>query len=377
MRLVNGGFASTTFDYVRFFAALAVLFGHGVIRFFGPYDPTNNNGYLEKAFRVLFSGYGSHGVTVFFVLSGFFIGASVLNQFKQNRFHFRDYFFKRYIRLSIVLIPGLALGYLLDSLGLVWFSEDAIYSGGKIMGSITSDGVSLPILAGNLMYTQSILVPTLGTNGALWSLSNEFWYYMLFPFLVWIFASNTEFLQRILASIVFVGISLCVGGSIMLLFPIWLTGLVLVYSGESVKANTKHTRWLWLSGLLFLATLLMVRLLPSFEYKFIERAIVTVPFVVFCIAILRADRPIKPPAKNTFFSAESLAGFSYTLYVIHTPLLCFMRGWLINGDEVWQVTPSSILAFFTIVLGIIITAFGLAQVTEKHTHTLYKKFNLR
>ena len=36
---------------------------------------------------------------------------------------------------------------------------------------------------GNLVFLQTILVPTYGTNALLWSLANEFWYYMLFPLL--------------------------------------------------------------------------------------------------------------------------------------------------------------------------------------------------
>ena len=37
------------------------------------------------------------------------------------------------------------------------------------------------ILFSNIFFLQGIYTPTFGTDGALWSLANEFWYYLLFP----------------------------------------------------------------------------------------------------------------------------------------------------------------------------------------------------
>jgi peptidoglycan/LPS O-acetylase OafA/YrhL len=34
---------------------------------------------------------------------------------------------------------------------------------------------------GNLAFLQTIAVPIFGTNGPMWSLANEFWYYLIFP----------------------------------------------------------------------------------------------------------------------------------------------------------------------------------------------------
>src|SRR6202030_3749589 len=39
------------------------------------------------------------------------------------------------------------------------------------------------IFLGNLFFVQTILCRTFGSNGPLWSLANEFWYYLLFPLL--------------------------------------------------------------------------------------------------------------------------------------------------------------------------------------------------
>ncbi|WP_082628990.1 acyltransferase [Alishewanella sp. WH16-1] len=95
--LIKDGFASTTFDYIRFIAAFAVLLGHGISRFFGFYDENTANGILEKVFRVVLSGYGSHGVTVFFVLSGFFIGLSFFKQYNSGNFRLSNYILRRWV----------------------------------------------------------------------------------------------------------------------------------------------------------------------------------------------------------------------------------------------------------------------------------------
>ena len=49
-------------------------------------------------------------------------------------------------------------------------------------------GASRPVdddFAGNALFLQTILVPVLGTNGPLWSLAYEFWYYAVFPLFGW------------------------------------------------------------------------------------------------------------------------------------------------------------------------------------------------
>src|ERR1035441_502485 len=43
---------------------------------------------------------------------------------------------------------------------------------------------TLPAFFGNLFFLQSVVSPVFGSNGPLWSLSYEFWYYILFPVLM-------------------------------------------------------------------------------------------------------------------------------------------------------------------------------------------------
>jgi peptidoglycan/LPS O-acetylase OafA/YrhL len=83
-----------------------------------------------------------------------------------------------------VLVPALVLGVLWDRSGIELVGSGGIYSGSVPNASILSTvlpSLRWPVFFGNLFFLQTIAVPSLGSNGPLWSLSNEFWYYIMFP----------------------------------------------------------------------------------------------------------------------------------------------------------------------------------------------------
>jgi peptidoglycan/LPS O-acetylase OafA/YrhL len=72
---------------------------------------------------------GHEAVMVFFVLSGFLVGGSVLKLMSRDLWSWNNYLIKRLTRLWIVLIPALLLGLALDLGGSHIFSGTAsIYS---------------------------------------------------------------------------------------------------------------------------------------------------------------------------------------------------------------------------------------------------------
>lgn len=111
--------------------------------------------------------FGSESVIVFFVLSGFVIKYTYE---KSKDKSFRYYFTRRFIRLYIPLIFIFLMGYLMKC-----------YSQG------TMANPELTTLMGNLFMLQdvitlkpNVLCGTYMGNGVLWSLSYEWWFYMLF-----------------------------------------------------------------------------------------------------------------------------------------------------------------------------------------------------
>jgi peptidoglycan/LPS O-acetylase OafA/YrhL len=190
---------SVWLDLVRFLAALSVAFYHFSYERF-------TDGFLSPVEN---SALGHNAVVVFFVLSGFVIFHSVLNR----DMSFSDYFSKRITRLYSVLIPALFIVLLVDKFGELLYSD--IYD-----GKSESNYFFLRFII-NATFLQEIHNFSFRylSNGPLWSLGYEFWYYVIFGFIFFVKNSLFRF-ALIVSSVLFVGLK------IIILFPVWLLGLV-------------------------------------------------------------------------------------------------------------------------------------------------------
>lgn len=115
-------------------------------------------------FPILIS-YAQVAVMLFFILSGFVIQYSFM---KNEDKSFKMYFFKRFTRIYIPLVCVFALSYFIQ-----------IFQG-------ELQDFSIRILLANLLMLQDmpwrpgLISTTIFGNYPLWSLSYEWWYYMLF-----------------------------------------------------------------------------------------------------------------------------------------------------------------------------------------------------
>ena len=191
-------------DAMRGLAALVVAIGHGRGLFF----PSLTNALLAgetvehaHADPIMGLTLGHEAVMVFFVLSGYLVGGSVLKSFAADRWLWSGYLVKRLVRLWIVLVPAVFIGVLIDNIGLNLFSAaGSIYSAPPGQDYVWPDAVrsgsNIWIVTGNLLFLQGIFIPTAGLNVALWSLSNEFWYYLMFPMLLLVFQRGATKARR-------------------------------------------------------------------------------------------------------------------------------------------------------------------------------------
>jgi peptidoglycan/LPS O-acetylase OafA/YrhL len=115
-----------------------------------------------------FTGLGHQVVIVFFVLSGFWVGGSVLR--KGSQFSLLIYGLNRMTRLWTVLVPSLLFTAISDTL-TARFSPD-ILSGDYLV--IWNSGPNPEIypnsvltLLGNLFFLQTVSVPVFGINSPL------------------------------------------------------------------------------------------------------------------------------------------------------------------------------------------------------------------
>jgi peptidoglycan/LPS O-acetylase OafA/YrhL len=361
--------ASVLFDLLRGLAAFLVLLEHWRNLFFVDF-PQLIRHRLIFAVPYLLSSAGHQAVVVFFVLSGYFISGAVFRAVERNQWLWSDYLLRRLVRLWVVLVPALLLCLLWDKLGIYLGHSPALY-GGNVNNHMTGNIHQLlapSTFFGNLFFVQSILVPVFGSDGALWSLANEFWYYILFPLGLFTLRRATPIAHRLLYASLFFLVAWFVRGGILSGFPIWLMGTLLLFLPKPSFAPSL-TRCLRPIAAVFYAVvffaLTKVHSIPGLLSDYLL-TLFTFPFLWL---LLSADRaPVSQAAKAVYASRE-LARFSYTLYAVHTPLLVFFVSLLI-GDDRWFPTSAHILVALAALGAALLYAYALACAAEFRTDTL-------
>jgi peptidoglycan/LPS O-acetylase OafA/YrhL len=282
-----------------------------------------------------------------------------------------DYFARRIVRLWLVLLPALAAGTVWDAIGSRLHAAPALYAGlvpNHTIGNLAASFTAAAFL-GNIVFLQTILVAPFGSNGALWSLANEFWYYVLFPILFCAFRKDTSSVRRVLYLSAGAFVCIFVGRDIVAAFPIWLLG-ALLYQLPIVNIGTR-IRWLVAVAYtgFFFAMCLASRgriSLPgstglSGDY------ILAVATVAFLWVLLGARG--KAPERFYVSTARITARFSYSLYLAHTPFLVFMTA-ILAHDSRWQLEPGHFTLALAVFTGAIIYSLIFASLTEFHTDSV-------
>jgi peptidoglycan/LPS O-acetylase OafA/YrhL len=314
------------------------------------------------------TGFGNQAVMVFFVLSGFLISSVIIRRRFFGNWSWRDYTIDRASRLYVVLIPGLLFGLLWDKMGSVLFAFNHIYSQ-PVDGfglAVAQNQLTPSVFLGNLFFLQTILCPTFGSNGPLWSLANEFWYYVLFPVAL---LSGIAWVGHSLRTAVPLGIlTACLvvflGPRILGGFVIWLSGTILVFAYANWTFPTRGWLSVYIVATIFLLAGCLIASRIGRWVIFGNDLGVGISFSLFLFAVLQMDAAKE---KSVYPSAAHfLAGFSYSLYVLHFPLLLFLRAWLVPAQR-WQ--PDVLHLTYGLVLGMITLGFAwlVSLITEKKT----------
>jgi len=366
-------------DALRGLAAFSVLLNHWRDALFVDYSDLGNHNPL-MAFTYLITGLGRQWVIVFFVMSGYLVGGSVLRTLRSQTWSWRDYLLARLTRLYVVLIPALLLGSCLDWVGLHIRNSSDLYSGHSGMHSLTVDvhsRLNLPTFVCNSVFLQTLVIPashgwqapTLGTNGPLWSLSNEFWYYLAFPLLALLIAGVEPLWARITYGI---GLALwgwLVGAGIVLLGIPWLFGVLIHYLPvmPPLRSWVRVLFMLTAVGLLG-GSLLLGRLFPGLTFDLL----LGVGVAVAIWLILHCATSSLP--RWYVIVAQRMARSSYTLYLAHFPLLILLKALLdlprsnLNWHSLWEA--------FAVLLVIFVYAQLVYEGFEKNTDRVRKWIKL-
>lgn len=359
---------NTSLDILRFGAALLVLLEHARAAIFIPYGSVEQNRFLLAPFYALTS-MGHEAVMIFFALSGYLVGGHVLTRMREGRWSTLDYVLRRMTRLWIVLIPALALTFLVDQLSIS-MGHGSLYDGtylGQIVPSLPTSAepasYSLTTLLGNVFFLQTILVPVYGSNGPLWSLAYEFWYYVLFPPLAWVMFGGGSLPARILSLAAATAIALWLPWEIVRLGFVWLAGVAafIVQMMWSDSREGLPGRFGWVGFIVIAAVALSSVLTAAVDALLLGLAVA-------------ASLPLI--GKQTWASnglrkaAEFGAEMSYSLYLFHFPIVVAVAGFVTLPA---RLMPS--LGAFALFLGISIAALLISTLFwaafESRTQSVY------
>ncbi len=352
--------ASVLLDLVRASAALLVCLEHWRNLLYVDYRQIAAHRTVFAVPYVLTDA-GHQAVVIFFVLSGYLISGSVFRMTQRGEWSWKLYLTHRLVRLWIVLVPALVLGALLDSTGLGLHLAPALYAGqtGTHMLGDIAQSLHVPVFFGNLFFLQTILVPAFGSNGPMWSLANEFWYYVLFPCAFLALRKGTNPGARILNVSAFIACAWFIGKDILLLFPLWLLGtlLAVVPAPRSGPAIRILAAVLYCPLLFFLAKTHVVQGVAS-DYL--------LGAATFVLIWLLLGAKSAAPENAGVHLARVGARFSYTLYLVHVPLLVLLTA-LIAGESRWQPDARHLIYGFGALLLAIGYSYAVACATEFRT----------
>ena len=357
---------SVHLDAVRGAAALVVVLGHTRSLYFSSVASNAPKSDMAATTQIVQSTVtpastddvkitiGNEAVMIFFVLSGFLVGGSVIKSLNKRRWSWKDYMAKRLTRLWVVLIPALLLGCLIDHVGIKLFSgQQSIYAAPPRQLIVVGDPalhLGARVWLGNALFTQGVLVENYGVNESLWSLAYEFWYYLLFPMLALAVLARAGVAMRLVWGALAIGVGYFVGIEIMKLFPVWILGagvaaLPTIFSGKMAKRLAMVT-----AGMMVVA-LPLVRRAPVGIYTAEWGVAIVAACLIYLIKHLTEQR------RHDWYAGVSgfFSRISYTLYLVHLPLAVFACGVLNRPWHVWAKTGTN-LSIWIAMNGVLIGA---------------------
>jgi len=321
------------FDFLRGLCAVLVLTAHvRALTFITFPSSAQAVDLIGRAFYFL-TGFSHQAVIVFFVLSGFFIIKTVHGAILRKSWSPKVYAINRMSRLWTVLLPALLLTLLWDKIGLNFFINILPYSGDmkNIPGIYPVNNLGFLTFFGNLFFLQTIFTHVYGTNVALWSLANEFWYYFIFPLFYFAVINYYRPFIRVMSFCLAVALSIMVGKGIMMYFPIWLMGgltYLLIKKGDIAFLKNRFAYFLMI--IIFFVELIFVR----FNYF---HFILNDYSLAFVLSLLLYNLSFKKMDNiNLKNVVVNLSNVSYSLYLTHVSFAALVVAFFFKQKIGWS-----------------------------------------
>lgn len=359
----------------RWMAALVVVLAHLRAILFVGWDalPAGAHNIAVATFYALTS-FSHEAVIVFFVLSGFLVGGVNFDRALRGRFDAGSYGIDRFTRIYVTLLPALVLTVVADQVGMRMLDWTGYYDGTNplmaerfVPAIQAKQGAS--IFLGNLFMIQPVYVPVLGSNFPLWSLSYEVWFYFWFGLLASA-AISKSWLAKALLLIGTLALGWLFQWLALFYLAIWCLGIIAAL-------------WpLWPKGIVGP----LVGLCASFALA----ASGFTDMTVGDLSINLSDIPLSisfawllhgmKDSRSQFLDRmepanQRLSDFSYSLYVIHFPLILLVSGALSAMLGLARALPNGLvptdarsgIVYIGTVAVVVLAAFCFSWLFERRT----------
>ncbi|MET3911288.1 diketogulonate reductase-like aldo/keto reductase/peptidoglycan/LPS O-acetylase OafA/YrhL [Bradyrhizobium sp. S3.3.6] len=321
-------------DLARGLAAVEVLAFHSYQLMFMEKLPGEN---YDPAIRLVYSvlwtlsAHGPAAVLVFFVLSGYLVGGPALVRNMRGRLHAVDYFSARVSRLYVVLLPALTVSfsaYVSARQSGAWQAYVSSHLDVYNSAAIFQAPIGAATAICNGLFLQTIACSEFAGNAALWSLSNEFWYYVLF-FAIISARKIPAYILLIIAVLAlfvmaehFESRGTHAGLKLLFFFAIWSLGVIAYAVVVPI--------WVWCCSFVVstvgLYVLASKGLVPQWAAFSLAVGLGTTAFIVG-IDYLKVSLP------SSLRIGGELAKISFSLYAIHYPILLLLNVTVASGRQ--------------------------------------------
>jgi len=356
-----------------------VVIGH----FLTKYQPA-----LNTSSFTLGSTLGGVAVLLFFVLSGLLICYSLLNKIENKQYRFRNFLVDRFSRIYSGLVPALLLTSIFVL--LIYFVNHVYFDSLCTMQS-TPSLLNLGMTLGMLdrfpasLFGLTLPIPIVtpfGFNGILWTLVVEWWVYMIFG---WFVLGSLGFVGKREKNrpywVLFFAVAALLSLILITLFQeyssfiiVWFVGALMMLpisnSGFTGKLSSSYARKV-LVGLLLVflvTTLLDLYSIYAWSHQYYDVLLGLLLSICIFLGVLllngkNSDRASKLILNKDFVKTASIgAGFSYTLFLTHYPIVIFLNGLNFSFNRYFLIIP--------ILLITNAIAFVIASFTEKKNKQL-------
>jgi peptidoglycan/LPS O-acetylase OafA/YrhL len=257
------------------------------------------------------TGFAHQAVILLFLISGWLVGGGLLDKIAEPE-AIKHYLIDRATRLWTVLIPCFVL------MLLIGIASGTLHP--ALIDLDSANAYSGRAFAGNLLGLQHIAVPDFGGNYSLWTLAHQSWYYVLFPLLL-VCAAPGNAARRTGAGLAALALAAWLPGAILMYGAVWLLGTL--FSRIRIRC-APGLRLLFCAiaigaGIYYRLFGLKDDIVPA---SLVQDLVFALTVLVF-LACMRVDAgPARRPWRRI---VEVLAAFSFTLYVLHVPLIGILR----------------------------------------------------